>query len=561
MSGGGGEDRSEGTGGVVRGGGEDRSEGTGGVGRGGGGGGFGGAEGRAVAVVRRVVIGLAGLWVAVMVLVCAWRIGFPLELEWMEGGSLHQALRLQQGLAIYPEPSAEFVPFLYTPFYSAVLAGLGMVLPLGFVLGRLVSVAAAVAVGVGLWRLVGREGKPRAHQAAAVGMWCAGYVFTFRWFDVARADSLFLALLLWGLVLLREARGRPRRAVMAGVLVALAFWTKQTAAVFILASGLVGLLVAPREVWFYAGTIALIDGGGVLLGQRWTGGTLWTYLYELHQTHAFNYERFRSKTWGMFVHAGPFLVWLAGWLAGLWAVRRARREGTGPKEQVIGVWYWGVLAAAGLLVSALGYSTQWAEPNAFMPGVCFAAAALAVALPVGRGEAAGLGLVAAQMVFALVLEPRYQAIQERGLWAGFKDSYAWQDPWRTLPTREMWARAAEQRAALAGMGPVLALHRPWWSVLAGGTGHVGSMGIHDVPTAQAREIQRTLAQAVARGDYAAVVLEGEAPAWLRPALQRRYRVAERRTGAERVLPLTGYMSAAGMVKPYEGAQLVYVRRD
>jgi hypothetical protein len=143
----------------------------------------------------------------VLAVVCAWRIGFPLELEWMEGGSLHQALRLQQGLAIYPEPSAEFVPFLYTPFYSAVLAGLGLVLPLGYSLGRVVSVVAAALIGLGLWRLVGREGKPRAHQAAAVGMWCAGYVFTFRWYDVARADSLFLALLLWGLVLLRDARG------------------------------------------------------------------------------------------------------------------------------------------------------------------------------------------------------------------------------------------------------------------------------------------------------------------------------------------------------------------
>ncbi|MBL9103887.1 MAG: DUF2029 domain-containing protein [Myxococcales bacterium] len=511
-------------------------------------------------VMRRVVIGLAGLWAALVGAVCLWRVGFPLELEWMEGGSLHQALRLQQGLAIYPEPSAEFVPFLYTPLYAVVLAGLGMVLPLGFALGRAVSLMAAVAVGAGLWRLVGREGKPRAHRAAAVGMWCAGYVFTFRWLDVARADSLFLALLLWGLVLLRDAKGRPRRALAAGVLVGLAFWTKQTAAVFIVASGLCGLLVAPREVLLYAGTIALIDGGGVLLGQRWTGGTLWTYLYELHQAHAFNYERLRGKTWGMFVHAGPFAAALAGWLAGSWAVRRARRERTGAKEQVLGVTYWGALAAAGLLVSALGYSTQWAEPNAFMPGVCFAAAALAVALPVGRGEVVALGLVAAQMVFALVLEPRYQPIQERGLAAGLKDSYAWQDPWRTLPTREAWARAAEQRAALTAAGPVLALQRPWWSVLAGGAGHVGSMGINDVPATQAREIQRTLAQAVARGDYALVVLDGEAPAWLRPALQRRYRVAERRTGGERVLPLTGYMSPAGMVKPWEGPQIVYVRR-
>src|SRR5687767_7490299 len=183
----------------------------------------------------------------------------------MEGGSLHQALRLQQGLPIYPAPSAEFVPFLYTPLYPALLAALGVVFPLGYVLGRVVSVLAVVAVGLGLWRLVGHEGKPRAHQAAAVGLWCAGYVFSFRWYDVARADSLFLALLLWGLLLLRSARGRPRRAVLAGLLVALAFWTKQTAAVFVLASGLAALLVAPRELPWYAGAIAVVDGGGVLL--------------------------------------------------------------------------------------------------------------------------------------------------------------------------------------------------------------------------------------------------------------------------------------------------------
>jgi hypothetical protein len=513
-----------------------------------------------VRALRAAVVGLAGAWVVLLAGVCAWRIGFPLELEWMEGGSLHQALRLQQGLPIYPAPSADFVPFLYTPLYPAVLAALGAVFPLGYALGRAVSVAAAAAVGLGLWRLVGREGKPRAHQAAAVGMWCAGYVFSFRWYDVARADSLFLALLLWGLLLLREAAGRPRRAALAGLLVALAFWTKQTAAVFVVASGLAGLLVAPRALVWYAATIAVVDGGGVLLGQRWTDGQLWTYIYELHQSHRFNAERFYRKTWGMFAHAAPFLVALAAGLlarAARSAGRWARSLRTGTKGQV-GAAYWGVLAAAGLLVSALGYSTQWAEPNAFMPGVCFAAAFLAVALPVGRGEAAALGLVAAQLVFALAVEPRYQPIQDRGA-AGLSDSYALQDPWRTLPTAEQRARAAALRAELAAAGPVLALQRPWWSVLAGGRGHVGTMGIHDVPAARQREIQRAIAGQVLRGAYAAVYLDGEPPPWLKAALDRRYSRTTRRVGDERVLPLTGYMSAAGMVTPYRAPQLVYVR--
>ncbi len=508
--------------------------------------------------LRRVVIGLAGVWVLALAVCFALRLGFPLELEWMEGGSLQQALRLRAGLEIYPEPSPRFVPFLYTPLYPALLAALATVFPLGFVLARAVSVAASVAVGLGLWRLVGAEGKPRAHQAAAVGLWCSGYVFAFRWYDVARGDSLFLALLLWGLVLLREASGRPGRAVWAGVLVALAFWTKQTAAVFVIASGLAALWVAPRELLWFAGTVAVIDGGGVLLGQWLTGGQLWVYIYELHQSHAFNGERFTRKTWGMFLHAGPFVALLLLTLAGRWMYDLLQRTGSSPGRR--GLWYWGVLTAAALLVSALGYSTQWAEPNAFMPGVCLGAAFVAVALPVGRGEALALICVGLQLVFALVVEPMYAPIQARG-WAGLKDSYAWQDPGRTLPGETQRAQAEAMREELVARdGPVLALQRPWWSVLAGGSGHVGSMGLHDLPAVQQREIEGALAAQVAAGAYVAVYLDGEPPAWLKPALQRRYTLARSLRGEARVLPLTGYMSEAGMVRPWRGPQLTYVPR-
>ncbi|MCY1011685.1 hypothetical protein OV079_40215 [Nannocystis pusilla] len=514
-----------------------------------------------VARLRALVVALTIAWAVAMAVVFACRIGFPLELEWMEGGSLHTALRLQQGQSIYPEPSAEFVPFLYTPLYPAVLAVLGWVLPLGYVLGRAVSVAAIGAVAAGLWRLVRFEGKPRAHAAAAVGLFLSGYVFTFRWYDVARADSLFLALLLWGLILLRESAGSLRRVVAAGVLVASAFWAKQTAAVFVLASGVAGLIVAPRLVWIYAATIAAIDGGGVLLGQWLTEGRLWTYVFKLHQSHAFNAVRFWRKTWGMFLHAAPFLAVLVGLIGGRWLAARAWRKGHVREDRWRGPAYWGVMAAAGLLVSALGYSTQWAEPNAFMPGVCFAAAWLAVVLPVGRGEAAALGLVAAQLVFALVTEPTYQPIQDRGL-AGLRDSYVKQDLSRTIPPAALRERAAALRAELAGEPrAILALHRPWWSVLAGGPGHVGSMGIHDVPKDRQKEIEASLAAAVSRGDFAAIWIEGDAPAWLRGPLRRRYAAGRQLAGEERVLPMTGYMSAAGMVTPWTGVQHEYVRRS
>src|SRR5690606_29249474 len=123
--------------------------------------------------------------------------------------------------------------------------------------------------------------------------------------------------------------------------------------------------------------------------------------------------------------------------------RRRRRLVAGK-----GLLYWALLAAAGLLSSALGYATQWAEPNAFIPGVVMTAIFVGVALPQrGVGELVGLGLGCAQMIYALAVEPMYQPIQDRGL-AGLSSSFAWQDPARTIPGAELWARAEERRALL-----------------------------------------------------------------------------------------------------------------
>lgn len=539
---------------------------------------------------------LAVVWVLTMIVVFASRIGFALELEWMEGGTLHQAWRLQRGQPIYGPPSPDFVPFLYTPLYPALIAGLGKVVPLGYPLARAISVLSVAATGAALWRLVRREGKPESHAAVAVGLFLAGYVFGFRWLDIARGDALFLALVTWGLALLRESDGDTKKAVLAGVLVSLAFWTKQTAAVFVLASGLAGLLVAPRQVWIYAGTIAAICGGGVLIGQQLTDGWLWVWIYETHQTHAFNDERFERKTWGMFVHSAPFLAAMAvalvsaelgklwHWTAGMRQrldARTSARERPMLVRVAVDLWdglqiargrlYWGIFAAAGLLVSALGYSTQFAEPNAFLPGITFGAAALAVALPdaslrpsrrVAVFEGLCLVAVSAQMVFALAVEPMYQPIQDRGLRAGLPDSYAWQDPGRTIPSAKQRADARALRdwieARRETEGELLAIHRPWWSVLAGGPGHVGAMGINDVSPEARAELMQALRRGVADGRFDAVWVEGSVPRWLSGAV-RGWTVGLRLWGEQRVRPMSGWMSEAGMVTPWRGEQLLLVR--
>ena len=83
-----------------------------------------------------------------------------------------------------------------------------------------------------------------------------------------------------------------------------------------------------------------------------------------------------------------------------------------------------------------------------------------------------LRVVLAQLLFALLLEPQYQPIQDRGV-SAIGQSYRLQDPWRTLPTSEKRERAEALRDWVASEGGSLwAPQRPWWSPIGGGAGQV-----------------------------------------------------------------------------------------
>src|SRR5262245_21490265 len=72
---------------------------------------------------------LAGALLVPLLLLWARRAAHPFDLEWMEGGMLAHAWRIQHGLPLYDAPAAEFVPYLYPPGYAAVLAALSTVAP------------------------------------------------------------------------------------------------------------------------------------------------------------------------------------------------------------------------------------------------------------------------------------------------------------------------------------------------------------------------------------------------------------------------------------------------
>jgi glycosyl transferase family 87 len=161
--------------------------------------------------------------------VVARRFNFPFELEWMEGGSLVQVLRILHGQPLYTPPSLEYVPYIYPPLYFYVSAMMAWLTGIHWFSSlRLVSIAATLATGFLIYRLVYLETASHYWAFISAGLFGAAFRESGFWFDIARVDMLFTFLFLAG----TYALTRPGRFhfALAGALFALAFYTKQTMA-------------------------------------------------------------------------------------------------------------------------------------------------------------------------------------------------------------------------------------------------------------------------------------------------------------------------------------------
>ncbi|MFH1144007.1 MAG: glycosyltransferase family 39 protein, partial [Candidatus Eisenbacteria bacterium] len=170
----------------------------------------------------------AGAFLLLYLLVALQRIAYPWELEWMEGGLVDHVQRIVNGQGIYVSPSLDFIPYAYAPLYAYLSAGVAQLIGVGFVAPRLVSLAASLAACGLIFLWVRRETGRASAGLIAAALFAAMYRLAGTWFDIARCDSLFLALLLASLYLLRFGRSLAT-ALCAGLLGLLAFLAKQAA--------------------------------------------------------------------------------------------------------------------------------------------------------------------------------------------------------------------------------------------------------------------------------------------------------------------------------------------
>ena len=344
----------------------------------------------------QVLVALAAVAAVALAVQVAMRLAYPHELEWMEGAMVDHAERVRAGLDLYVAPTAQHVPFLYTPLLfwlgALVAAGIGP----GFLPLRLLSLLGTGLCAWLVYRWVARETGRRAPGVVAVGLFCAGYWYLQTWYDLARNDTLFLAGVLATAALLRA--GGRRAALLAAVAATLAFLAKQTALMTLPALAVGALLLDWRRGLLFVGATALLLGGTVLGYHLATDGWFTFYVFEMPGHHGVQGEYKRRFFTADLVPLLPS-VGLA-----LALCRQCWR--TGARGEAL---FLAAFGGGAMLTSYLSRLHAGGFDNVLLP--CFAAGCVLAVVAAGtlataRGRIAALLLLGLQFAL-LAVDPRH----------------------------------------------------------------------------------------------------------------------------------------------------------
>ena len=288
-----------------------------------------------VRLLRLAVFALGILHVVLFLATTAMRIGYPFELEWTEGNTEDHVRRVLAGEPVYTAPSMEFGTLIYTPLYFYAAALPAHLFGLSFTPLRVLSLLATLVSAFLIYALVRSGGGRRSPAALAAMLFIGVFEVAGTWFDLARVDMLFLALLLAAFYAIHEWRSTGGYA-LAGLILLAAFLTKQTA----LIAGMPLVVWALwRDRWRALPLIATLLGGIVLttlLFDRLTDGWYSFYVFELPSRHPIVPSYLVSfwtedvlKSLGLAVivaltflwirrfQARPYVFWAVAWSAAL----------------------------------------------------------------------------------------------------------------------------------------------------------------------------------------------------------------------------------------------------
>ncbi|HSS02145.1 MAG TPA: hypothetical protein VLM79_34035, partial [Kofleriaceae bacterium] len=345
---------------------------------------------RVAQLVMWGIVALPALYqIGLLIEAIAGRVAYPYDLEWMEGGLLHHALRIRQAQGIYLPPSVDFIPYLYTPLYPTLIAVFGGPFGISYLLGRAISVLGLLGIAGAAMISIGGA-RPRqlgagfASIALGLGLFAAFYPYVEGWYDLVRADTFFVFMITAGIA------GLPRWAtsdagpvghgkVAAGAaLMALAFFCKQTGVFYVALGGVIVVLANWRRAPIYVATAGVIGLGGTWLLDRATHGWFWTYISEIHRAHDFNWDRFYASFGNILWHFPALtIVIAAALLLSAFTTLRTRSVPAAARPFAL----WTSAFALSTVVGAIGFGTEFAHFNAYIPALLHGSLAAGAAVP------------------------------------------------------------------------------------------------------------------------------------------------------------------------------------
>jgi hypothetical protein len=476
-----------------------------------------------------VAVGLA--YVAVYVAIALLRMGYPFELEWMEGSSLGHVDRLLHGQPLYVKPGLDFTPFIYPPLYFMVASWVAKLMGTGFLPLRLVSFAASLGCLVLIYTYVRAAGASRWPAVLAACLFAASYRQGGAWLDIGRADSLFLMLLLAGAVALRRSPSPWIGGVVGGALFALAALTKQSALFIAAPVGLAVLITDPKRGVGFAATLAVVFAASVWALDRQSGGWFLFYTFGLPRDHPIIGQLLR----GFWIQdlLGPLGIALVLGAAHFFVAPARPR--------------WRALALDAALwvgLIATGYATR-VRVGSFVNVVV--PAYLGVSLLFGLGLAALDALRRADSATGRRVE-RFVALLLIAQFAVL--AYK---PWEQLPTPADRAAGQQIVESLHRVeGEVWVPRHPYLAVMAGKPWRAHELALQDVlrptETAQARELLAEIRAAARSRRFALLVLDDET--WIHHEFQPYYRLEAHMFGTGETnlfWPKTGYVTRPDFV--------------
>jgi Dolichyl-phosphate-mannose-protein mannosyltransferase len=322
---------------------------------------------------RMLALVVAALAVGSMVLFCVIafrRVGYPFELEWIEGSAMDQIVRVKNGQSLYGEPSIYSISLVYNPVYYIIAAQLMKLFGVSFAVARLISIAATLGCFGLLFLIVSqRAGHPLPGLIAA-GIYAATFRFAGAWMDLVKTDSLSLFLLLLAFFVSFRYRGYSAM-IVSGLLYVLAYYTKQNILPIALMIAPFSLLESRGRTWPIWATVLLL--GPLIFWYLDITSAGW---YSFFTFDLIPYNHKTEDAWYFWrtlaQHLWPALLIGIGFTGLILAsmFRPALRDRSGRP------WSYMIVAAALILSCWSVFRQRWVYDNGFLPA-CIGAGMLA----------------------------------------------------------------------------------------------------------------------------------------------------------------------------------------